>query len=186
MSRSDPQIMRSTENRACARHKGDEPTSSCPRHILFSFQQHPHPRDEEGHGKRRFKLRPKATEPHKVLSTRPENNTLVIQKGHEEERVSLQHATPAPQVNSTPAEIDSHIPMDMPGEQPILQEPEESDFYIVDRVADYRVRNAKSEFKIRWFNYGPQYDTWEPPSHIPRNFVVRFCRQRNIAPPPRD
>ena len=54
------------------------------------------PRDEEGHRKRRFKLRSKATGSHRVLRADSSNNTIVIQRGREEERISLQHATPAP------------------------------------------------------------------------------------------
>ena len=135
---------------------------------------------------RRFELRSKATGPHRVLRTDSSNNTIVIRRGREEERISRQHATPAPQVKSTSVDDDTQVSIDMPGTQPVVDEPPQTDFHVIDNVVGYRVRNGKPEIKIRWFNFGPQNDTWEPPNHIPRNFVVRYCKQRHIASPQRD
>ena len=144
------------------------------------------PRDEEGHRKRRYKLRSKAKGPHRVLRTDSSNNSIVIQRGREEERISLQHATPAPHVKSTSFDNDAQVSIEMPGTQPRVDEPRRTDFHVIDNVVGDTVRNGKPEFKIRWFNFGPQHDTWGPPNHIPRNFVVRYCKQRHTAPPPRD
>ena len=119
------------------------------------FRLHTHPRDEEGHGKLSFKLRSKATGPHKVLRTDSSNKTIIIQRGREEERISLHHATPAPQMKSISVDYDTQVSIDMPGTQPIVDEPPQTDFHVIDNVVGYRVRNDKPEFKIRWFNFGP-------------------------------
>ena len=38
-------------------------------------------------------------------------------------------------------------------------------------------------YRIRWYGYAEDQDTWEPVRHIPRSHIVRFSRLRGIPLP---
>jgi len=39
-----------------------------------------------------------------------------------------------------------------------------------------RRSNGIYSAKVRWFDYGPKDDSWEPLENLPRNLVIRFLR----------
>jgi hypothetical protein len=36
----------------------------------------------------------------------------------------------------------------------------------VEKIIDKRVRNGKTEYRVRWAEYGSDADTWEPTTHL--------------------
>lgn len=62
------------------------------------------------------------------------------------------------------------------------QEDEEDRFFVMEKLLDRRLnkRTGKEEFLVRWQNYSPEHDTWEPRAEIERNamdMVRNFSRQ---------
>lgn len=56
-------------------------------------------------------------------------------------------------------------------DRPILHEPEDEDrFYVVEQLIDKRKdRRGRVEYLVRWKNYLPKDDTWEPECELKRN-----------------
>ena len=42
----------------------------------------------------------------------------------------------------------------------------------------YSRSNGIYSAKVRWFDYGPKDDSWEPLENLPRNLVIRFLRRK--------
>jgi len=52
------------------------------------------------------------------------------------------------------------------------------DEYVIDRLLKLRRSNGIYSAKVRWFDYGPMNDSWEPLENLPRNLVIRFLRRK--------
>ena len=65
--------------------------------------------------------------------------------------------------------------------------------YVIDKVVDVGVarystlftKRGDPVFRVRWYGYKAEDDTWEPVRHIPRSHLVRYCRRAN-KPLPRN
>ncbi len=50
--------------------------------------------------------------------------------------------------------------------------------YVIDKIVGESIdKDGAALFKIRWFNYGPGGDIWEPESALPMALVARFRRR---------
>ena len=100
--------------------------------------------------------------------------TYVIDVNGGERRVNSDHVTPAPRPS---------IPEEMPNPQlEGLDKPESTppvpDEHVIDRLLSLRRSNGVYSAKVRWFDYGPKDDSWEPLENLPWNLVIRFLRRR--------
>jgi len=94
--------------------------------------------------------------------------TYVIDVYGEERRVNSDHVTPAPRP-STPDEMPHPLldGLDRPESTPPVP-----DEYVIDRLLSFRRNNVIYSAKVRWFDYGPKDDSWEPLKNLPRNLVI--------------
>ena len=53
--------------------------------------------------------------------------------------------------------------------------------YEVDRIVAKRVKGGKAEYFIRWQNYSPSENTWEPAEHLPEDLIAAF-ENRSVDP----
>lgn len=53
---------------------------------------------------------------------------------------------------------------------PVPQEPlDDERFFVIERLLDKRCSRGFEEFLVRWKNYPPEYDSWEPRQEIEKN-----------------
>jgi len=123
------------------------------------------------------KLQSRPVGPFVVLDA--DDCTYVTDVNGEERRANTDHVTPAPRP-STPDETPHPLldGLDKPASTPPV--PEE---YVIDRLLSLRLKNGIYSGQVRWFDYGPKDDSWEPLEYISWNLVIRFLRRRkkNIA-----
>jgi len=120
----------------------------------------------------RNKLQSRTVGPFVVLDA--DDSTYAIDVNGKERRVNSDHATPAPRP-STPDETP-HPLLDglyMPDSTPPVP-----DEYVINRLFGLRRTHGIYSAKVRWFDYGPKDDSWEPLENRPRNLVIRFLRRR--------
>jgi len=103
-----------------------------------------------------------------------DDSTYVVDVNGKERRVNSDHVTPAPRP-STPDETPHPLldGLDKPESTPPVP-----DEYVIDRLLKLRRSNGIYSAKVRWFDYGPKDDSWEPLENLPRNLVIRFLRQK--------
>ena len=92
----------------------------------------------------------------------------------EERRVNGDHVTPAPRP-STPDETPHPL---LDGLDKPESTPPAPDEYVIDRLLKLRQSNGIYSAKVRWFDYGPKDDSWEPLENLPRSLVIRFLRRK--------
>jgi len=126
---------------------------------------------------KRSKLRRRTVGPFVVHDA--DDCTYVVDVNGEERRVKSDHVTPA-QRPSTPDETPHPLldGLDKPESTPPVR-----DEYVIDRLLKLLRSNGIYSAKVRWFEYGPKYDSWEPLENLPRNLAIRFLRRnkKNIA-----
>jgi len=118
------------------------------------------------------KLKHRTRGPFVVLDA--DDSTYVVDVNGRQRRVNSDHVTPAPRP-STPDESPHPLldGLDTPESTPPV--PEE---YVIDRLLKLRQSNGIYRANVRWFDYGPKDDSWEPLKNVPRNLVIRLLRQR--------
>ena len=64
--------------------------------------------------------------------------------------------------------------------------------YVVDKVVSHSVNTdtqhptaavGETTYRVRWYGYGPDEDTFEPIRHLPRNKVVSYYKRRKLSLP---
>ena len=72
-----------------------------------------------------------------------------------------------------------------PGEIEKVSKPSDSEqqYFVIEKIVGKRIKNKKTEYKIRWKNYGPKDDTWESANQLIEDgnkaLIVRY--ERSIA-----
>jgi len=122
--------------------------------------------------KQKSKLQSRTVGP--FLELDADDSTYVVDANGEERRVKSAHVTPAPRP-STPDKTPPPLldELDKPESTPPV--PEE---YVIDRLVGIRRTNGIYSAKVRWFDYGPKDDSWEPLENLPWNLVIRYLRQK--------
>ena len=68
------------------------------------------------------------------------------------------------------------------GEAVNIPKPRSTDqqYFVIEKIVGKRIKNRKTEYKIRWKNYGPKDDTWEPASKLIEDgnkaLIIRYER----------
>jgi Chromo (CHRromatin Organisation MOdifier) domain len=132
--------------------------------------------------------------PFRVLEA--EGRTFVLHKGEERVRVSSDRVTqdPTPLGESSlrsPPSTETVTNPNLTGkprepqvgnEEPSDQEDETE--YVFEKISGVRQEaDGSLRYKVRWFGYGRESDTWEPVEHLPASAVRRYHRQTNIPYP---
>ncbi|KAI0562129.1 chromo domain containing protein [Gracilaria domingensis] len=60
----------------------------------------------------------------------------------------------------------------------------ESDEYPVESIVGNERTPEGLQYRVRWYGWGPEGDTSEPPSAIPRNFAISYWRSQREPMPP--
>jgi len=118
------------------------------------------------------KLQSRTVGPSVVLDA--DDSTYVIDVNGEERRVNSDHATPVPRP-STPDETPHPL---LDGLEKPESTPPVPNEYVIDRLSSLRRNKGIYSAKVRWFDYGPKDDSWEPLENLLRNLVIRFLRRR--------
>jgi Chromo (CHRromatin Organisation MOdifier) domain len=145
----------------------------CPNSWVFLRKESKNP---EG----KSKLDEIAEGPYRVIKA--ENSTLVIRIGNDDVRVSASRVTraPRPPVEVPPHgdnSVDSHRvsrkdPTDLTPTE--TEEPE----YVMDKIVGLRKENDGTyRYRVRWYGYSREEDTWEPADHISDNVIRRYHRR---------
>ena len=48
----------------------------------------------------------------------------------------------------------------------VAYEPEDDEMYVVEKILKERTRNGKKQYLVRWRNYPPAFDSWEPAENV--------------------
>lgn len=122
------------------------------------------------------KLDELADGPFRVIKS--EGHTIVIRVGDDDVRVSASRVTRAPRplaeiqpegnsLDSTPRDILDSTPNE-------TEEPE----YVFERIVGLRKADDGTWlYRVRWYGYSRDDDTWEPAHHLPGNVVRRYHRR---------
>ena len=137
-------------------------------------------RKESRNPEGKSKLDEIAEGPYRVIKS--EGHTLVIRIGEDDVRVSATRATraPKPQTETLPHGdhlVDSHKELQNVTSDPTpteIYEPE----YVMDKIVGLRKADDGTwRYRVRWYGYAREDDTWEPADHIPDNVIRRYHRR---------
>ena len=144
----------------------------------FVYVRRDYQRKPTGAQVRSRKLAPRADGPYLGKEILP--TTAVIQIGDQTEYISFDRLAPAP----APTSLDQPGPSiaDLTPGQTSEQQ------FVVDRIVNHRFLRKKVvaehslqyEYRVLWYD---GKTTWEPIEHLPRHFVVQYCRRKKIALP---
>ena len=76
-------------------------------------------------------------------------------------------------------------PQVTPGPSPTDEIETYDEDYVLDRLVDHGIdADGQYWYQARWFDFGPEGDTWEPIEHLPRSAILRLHRVQNLVEPP--
>ena len=76
-------------------------------------------------------------------------------------------------------------PQATPGPSPTGEIETYDEDYVLDRLVDHGIdADGRYWYQARWFDFGPEGDTWEPIEHLPRSAILRLHRVQNLVEPP--
>ena len=59
--------------------------------------------------------------------------------------------------------------------------PNEEPEYVVEKIVrTKRQSNGSHLYRIRWYGYGREEDTWEPREHLPEAMIRRYHRRTGL------
>jgi hypothetical protein len=111
-----------------------------------------------------------------------EGHTLLIRIGEDDVRVSNTRVThaPSPQTETLPHGDnldDSHGELRNATSDPTPKETDEPE-YVMDKIVGLRKADDGTwRYRVRWYGYTREDDTWEPAAHISDNVIRRYHRR---------
>jgi hypothetical protein len=146
------------------------------------------------------KLDTQADGPFQVLEN--SGHTLLLQQGEMRNRISSDRVTPAPTPHTLdgadpgrPAEaVNNRLPVEEttrtqetpnPAERDSESEPApQEEEYVVERVVGAKqMRDGTLYYKVGWYGYPSESDTWEPAYHLPENLLRRYHKRTRLPWP---
>lgn len=64
--------------------------------------------------------------------------------------------------------------------------------HVMDSIVDHKINKSRRHryakhgerlYRVRWYDCGPDEDTWEPIRHLPRGKVLSYCKKKNVPIP---
>ena len=64
--------------------------------------------------------------------------------------------------------------------------------FVIDKVVDHKLNKNRRHkfvnvgeplFRVRWYGYGPDQDTWEPVRYLPRSKILQYVKRADIDKP---
>jgi hypothetical protein len=108
-------------------------------------------------------------------------HTLLLRMGDNFLRVSSDRVTPAPEQTGPHAKERNPVTMDSTEHSEAIPQQEEPDYVIEKIVGAKRQKDGSHLYRIRWYGYGREDDTWEPRDHLPKSMLRRYhCRISDI------
>jgi transposase InsO family protein len=129
-------------------------------------------RVETPQGEQHSKLDSLAQGPYRVESN--DGRTLLLRIGDEAVRVSSDRITRAP--DSTTRKPDAN------SEEASPETPQGGDEFVVERLVDHgEGPRGGRVYRVRWYGYGKDQDTWEPEGKLPQQFIRRYWRHKSTT-----
>lgn len=150
--------------------------------------------------RQRYKLQPKSEGPYKILDEGL--HTVTIKRDGMVEKVSRDRVSRAlpllhddnsthaselesqGSLNTLPADNASHstaVPAESTINLRLTSAPVPSSEAVIDQITDYD--EPQDLFRVLWLSYGPEIDTWEPPSHLRYNQMAAYLRGKKLQTP---
>jgi hypothetical protein len=127
-------------------------------------------RAETPQGEQHSKLDSLVQGPYQVESN--DGRTMLLRVGDDSIRVNSDRITRAPSTSIQVSSEESNEAQPSPV-------PDESDEYVVERIIDHADEpSGERLFRVRWYGYGEDEDTWEQEGGIPRQFIRRYWRSK--------
>jgi len=89
---------------------------------------------------------------------------------------------PSADASPVPTDTPSHVRMNTQDAGRQGKAEEDHPEWVIDKLMTEGIDPLTGEryFKVRWYNFGPEADTWEPEADLPAPLVAR-CRRRLAA-----
>jgi hypothetical protein len=121
--------------------------------------------------------------PYQVIET--DGSVFKLRIGDDDVPVSSDRITPAPVSDPEPRNredpIDETARLAAAGDDDDKEEGYEeapTDEFVFERIKGIKkVNDGTLRYKVRWYGYGPEEDTWEPSAHLPSASLRRSHRR---------
>jgi hypothetical protein len=116
--------------------------------------------------------------PYEVLSN--DEQTLLLCMGENFIRVSSDRVTPAPEQIGPHSEERRTVTPDSTETSEATPQ-EEVPEYLIEKIVGAKRQNDESHlYRIRWYGYGREEDTWEPSHHLPKSMLRRYHKRTGL------
>jgi Chromo (CHRromatin Organisation MOdifier) domain len=109
-----------------------------------------------------------------------DGHSLVIRQGEEDVRVSSDRVTAAP----IPLEVQSSSTAAAENPKNSWTPPEdaaaEHEYVVEEIVGAKQLHDGSLRYRIRWYMYALEYDTWEPAHHLPPEMLRRYLKRTRL------
>ena len=116
--------------------------------------------------------------PYEVASN--DEHTLLLRMGDKFIRVSSDRVTPAPEQVGPHAEGKEAVSPNSTESSSTVPPNEEPEYVVEKIVGTKRQSNGSHLYRIRWYGYGREEDTWEPREHLPEAMIRRYHRRTGL------
>ena len=77
-----------------------------------------------------------------------------------------------------------YVPEHIPVQQDNVKDDGLANEIVINRLVNHGyAEEGEVLFRVHWYGYGSHEDTWEPVHHLPRSYIVRYCKSRGMLLP---
>lgn len=140
-------------------------------------------RNEDGEVKEYNKLQKPTSPPYPILAVRA--NTLVVEIDGIPITVSIDRCSLFPTTTPPIKAQTQNQPADATTASDVDSDEEHANDFIVDKIVDASKAGSEWSYRIRWYGFPPNEDTWEPSQHIPDHFITAYWKRQEAKTRPR-